>query len=61
MKLEPGFGFGHRMRISGDMSPNLVHLRTQKVRIREFESELGATSDTERGNLRVRVRTWSIF
>jgi hypothetical protein len=51
LKLEPGFGFGHRKRISGNLSQNLVYLRTQKARIRKFESELGATSDTEVENL----------
>ncbi|XIH33577.1 hypothetical protein C1N70_15155 [Cytobacillus firmus] len=53
--------FGHKRRESGDLSQNLVHLRTQKAGIRGFESELGLSSDTEGENPEVRVRTWSIF
>ncbi|MBG9447154.1 hypothetical protein ABE66_21705 [Cytobacillus firmus] len=71
-ELELGFGFGqagvrfesifgHRRRESGDLSQNLVHLRTQKAKIRKLESEPGPSSDTEGENPEVRVRTWSIF
>ncbi|KML38765.1 hypothetical protein, partial [Cytobacillus firmus] len=61
VRVRTRVNFRHKKRKSGSLSPNLDQLQTQKAKIREFESELGSTSDTKSENPGVRVRTWINF